>query len=215
MLVDYIIVDPEFGKLYIKTNVRAVRYTFRPANDGANGILITVPRLYSLPDLQRAVNEMRPRLRLMLQKAAEIELQKQVLPKPTPEQLAEKRRTLERMRTLAKRTLPPKLLALAEEYGFKVKEVKITSARGRWGSCVVRKRSLFSRKEYTINLSLYCILLPDHLQRLIMLHELTHIHHMDHSEAFHAELDKMLDGKEKALEQELKRFSKTMFLPGN
>lgn len=208
MVVDYIIEDKDFGKLYIKTNARAVRYTFRPARDGVKGILITAPRLFSLPDLQRVVEEMRPRLQKMLEKAETLELQKREKPSLTPEQIAEKRRAIERMRALAKRTLPPKLLSLAEQYGFKVKEVKINSARTRWGSCVCRKKGLFARKEYTINLSLYCILLPEHLLRLIMLHELTHIHHMDHSEAFHAELDQMLEGKEKEYEKELKQFSK-------
>lgn len=210
MVVDYIITDKDFGHLYIKRNARAVRYTFRPAQDGGKGVLITAPRYFSLPDLQRAVEEMRPRLHAMIQKAEAIEQQKQERPQLTPEQKAEQRRAIERMRALAKRTLPPKLLSIAEEYGFKVKEVKINSARTRWGSCVCRKKGLFARKEYTINLSLYCILLPDHLQRYIMLHELTHIHHMDHSAAFHAELDTMLEGKEKALEQELKRCSKDL-----
>lgn len=208
MVVDHIITDQEFGKLYIKTNARAVRYTFRPAFDGGKGILITAPRLYALPDLMRAVEKMRPRLRVMLEKAEAIEQRKKEQLPLSAEQQAEKCRAIERMRALAKRTLPSKLMALAEEFGFKVEEVKINSAQSRWGSCVCRKKGFFSRKEYTINLSLFLILLPDHLQRFIMLHELTHIHHMDHSTAFHAELDAMLDGKEKALEAELKTFTK-------
>ena len=208
MVVDYILADKDFGHLYIKKNARAVRYTFRPAHDGGKGVLITAPRFFSLPDLQRAVEEMRPRLLTMIEKDAALQEQKRQRPQLTPEQLAEKQRHLEQMRALAKRDLPPKLLALAQQYGFPVKEVKINSARTRWGSCVVRKKGLFSRKEYTINLSLYCILLPEHLQRLIMLHELTHIHHMDHSAAFHAELDTLLEGKEKELEKELKAFQR-------
>ncbi len=205
MTVDYILEDKDFGHLYIKRNVRAVRYTFRPAHDGGRGILITVPRLFSMPHLKESVEEMRPRLQDMIEKDAAIE-QKKRERQPTPEQLLEERRRIERMRALAKRDLPPKLLALAQQYGFKVKEVKISSARTKWGSCVARKKGLLSRKEYTINLSLYCILLPDHLQRMIMLHELVHTHHMDHSAAFHAELDTLLGGTEKALEKELKTF---------
>lgn len=208
MVVDYILADKDFGHLYIKRNARAVRYTFRPAHDGGKGVLITVPRLFAMPDLQRAVEEMRPRLHAMMEKDATLQEQKRQRPQPTPEQLAEKHRHLEQLRALAKRDLPLKLLALAKQYGFKVKEVKINSARTRWGSCAVHRKGLFSRKEYTINLSLYCILLPEHLQRLIMLHELTHIHHMDHSAAFHAELDALLGGKEQELEQELKAFQR-------
>ena len=210
MVVDYIIEDRDFGHLYIKKNARAVRYTFRPAHDGGKGVLITVPKFFAMPDLQRALEQMRPRLLAMIEKDAALQEQKRQRPQPSPEQLVEERKRIERMRALAKKELPPKLLALAEEYGFKVKEVKISSARGRWGSCVARKRGLLGKKEYTVNLSLYCILLPDHLQRLIMLHELTHIHHMDHSAAFHAELDAMLEGREKELERELKAFQLSM-----
>ena len=47
-----------------------------------------------------------------------------------------------------------------------------------------------------------------------MLHELTHIHHMDHSPAFHAELNTLLEGKEKEYEKELKSF-KLGSLPDN
>lgn len=213
MVVDYILTDKDFGHLYIKKNARAVRYTFRPAHDGGKGVLITAPRYFSLPDLQRAVEEMRPRLLTMIEKDAALQEQKRQRPQLTPEQLAEKQRHLEQMRALAKRDLPPKLLALAQQHGFTVKEVKINSARTRWGSCVARKKGLFSRKEYTINLSLYCILLPEHLQRLIMLHELTHIHHMNHSPAFHAELNALLGGKEQELEQELKAFQRNRMQP--
>lgn len=215
MVVDYILSDPDFGKLYIKRNARAVRYTFRPAHDGGNGILVIVPKFFALPDLQRAVNDMRPRLHAMLEKDELQQQRKREMPQPTPEQLAEQRLKIEQLRQQAKHDLLPMLLALAEQYGFKVKEVKINSARTRWGSCVCHKHGLFSRKEYTINLSLYCVLLPLHLQRLIMLHELTHIHHMDHSAAFHAELDAMLGGKEKALEKELRQFSKQRLVTGN
>ena len=210
MTVDYILTDKDFGHLYIKQNARAVRYTFRPAHDGGKGILITAPRLFSLPDLQRAVEEMRPRLLTMIEKDAALQEQKRQRPQPTPEQQAEQQKKIEQLRALAKRDLPPKLLTLAKQYGFPVKEVKINSARTRWGSCVARKRGLLSRKEYTINLSLYCVLLPEHLQRLIMLHELTHIHHMDHSLAFHTELDTLLEGKERELEKELKAFQVKM-----
>ena len=213
MVVDYILTDKDFGHLYIKKNARAVRYTFRPAHDGGKGVLVTAPRFFSLPDLQRAVEEMRPRLLAMIEKDAALQEQKRQRPQPTPEQIAEQKLKIEQLRAQAKRDLPPKLLTLAKQHGFTVMEVKINSARTRWGSCVVRKKGLFSCKEYTINLSLYCVLLPEHLQRLIMLHELTHIHHMDHSPAFHAELNALLGGKEQELEQELKAFQRNRMQP--
>ena len=71
MQVDRILEDSEFGHLYIKTNVRSVRYTFRPACDGGKGILITVPTHYILKDVMCAVEEMRPRLHKMLERHAQ------------------------------------------------------------------------------------------------------------------------------------------------
>lgn len=206
MQVDKILSDSEFGHLYIKTHARAVRYTFRPAHDGGRGILITVPSRYVLSDVCCAVETMRPRLRVMMQRNELQEKQLREKPQPSAEEKAEAYRRIERLRALAKRELPPRLLALAKDFGFQVDQVKISSARSRWGSCVARKKGLFGRMQYTINLSLYCVLLPEHLQRLVMLHELTHIHHMDHSPAFHAELNGMLGGQEIRLEQELKSF---------
>ena len=205
MRVDTIIEDEEFGHCYIRCNARAVRYTFRPACDGSAqcGILITVPPFYLLTSVAQSIDLMRPKLRILIRKAQE---QQGDQHQSSVEQKAEHRRNIEQMRMQAKRDLPPKLLALAQQFGFEVKDVKITSARTRWGSCVARKRGVWGRKEYTVNLSLYCILLPERLQRLVMLHELTHIHHMDHSAAFHAELNAMLDGQEKNLEKELKQF---------
>jgi predicted metal-dependent hydrolase len=43
-----------------------------------------------------------------------------------------------------------------------------------------------------------------HLREFIILHELCHTRHHNHSVAFHALLDSLLGGKEKALNRELK-----------
>ena len=44
--------------------------------DCGKGVLITVPRLFAMPDLQRAVEEMRPRLLAMMEKDAALHEQK-------------------------------------------------------------------------------------------------------------------------------------------
>lgn len=119
----------------------------------------------------------------------------------------------EQIRGYAKGILPARLRALSAEFDLPVKEVHVNAARTRWGSCVGRyKRSLFSTKvEYTINISLYTLLLPIELQKLILLHELTHTLEMNHSAKFHQKLDTMLGGKEKQLNKELKKYRTDIF----
>jgi hypothetical protein len=123
------------------------------------------------------------------------------------------RAIIEGVRMFAKAQLLPRLLGYASRYGIQLNEVKINSSKGRWGSCSQHKRRtlLNSKKSYNINLSLFTLLLPMHLQKLILLHELTHTLYMDHSPAFHAHLNTWLEGKEDALEKELKKYTTTIF----
>lgn len=119
----------------------------------------------------------------------------------------------EQIRSYAKGILPARLRELSQEFGLPVKEVHVNGARGRWGSCVGRThRTLFhSSTEYTINFSFFTLLLPERLQRLILLHELTHTLEMNHSPRFHQKLDAMLGGDEKKLVRELKSYTTSIF----
>ena len=275
MLCDKILEDRDFGHLYIIINRRAVRYTFRPANDGTPkvGIRVTVPPRYDVKDVVRAVEQNRTQLLSILQvnqaakdkkketvridwdfrietdclhisfikgtsqkvlfhkEAAQIDKNIQgedIVLKPAvlqfvcppdfdfdqgDRQAMFERAIIEGVRMFAKAQLLPRLLGYASRYGIQLNEVKINSSKGRWGSCSQHKRRtlLNSKKSYNINLSLFTLLLPMHLQKLILLHELTHTLYMDHSPAFHAHLNTWLEGKEDALEKELKKYTTTIF----
>ncbi len=76
--------------------------------------------------------------------------------------------------------------------------VKVGTAGTRWGSCN-------SRNE--IILSCRMLLLPDHLIDYIIIHELCHIPHKNHSKDFHGLLDQLVNGKSKILNKELKSHS--------
>jgi len=123
------------------------------------------------------------------------------------------RAMIEGIRNHAKTQLLPRLLAYARRFGIQLNEVKINSSKGRWGSCSLHKvGSVIKRQKlYNINLSLFVLLLPLHLQKLILLHELTHTIYMDHSPSFHANLDKWLGGKEAEYEKELKKYNTSIF----
>lgn len=98
----------------------------------------------------------------------------------------------------AKRILPSKVEALSKQFGFHFSGVKINQSRSRWGSCSTSK---------SINLSYFCLLLPERLIDLIILHELCHTIEMNHGKNFWKLLDKVTYGKAKELTAELKKFN--------
>lgn len=101
------------------------------------------------------------------------------------------------LRFEAKRYLPDRLKELALKFRFDVSGVTINSSRTRWGSCSSSKK---------INLSLYMMLLPDHLIDYILLHELCHTVEMNHSDRFWMLLDQCSNGQSDELKKELKNF---------
>lgn len=101
--------------------------------------------------------------------------------------------------------LVPRLLEMAAERSLSISAVRVSSAKGCWGSC---------SSKGNINLSLYLVLLPRHLQDYVLQHELTHLIEMNHSPRFWARLDKVCEGKAKALRKEMRQYN-TSFLIQN
>jgi len=81
----------------------------------------------------------------------------------------------QQVRKLAWQLLPPMLQAIADELGFSYRKVSIRSQKTRWGSC---------SSSGTINLNDQLIFLPSDSVRYLMIHELCHTRHMNHSSAF-------------------------------
>lgn len=94
--------------------------------------------------------------------------------------------------------LPPLLDELARRCGFSYRSIGIRNAVSRWGSCSSRD---------DISLSLHLMRLPDHLIEYILLHELCHTVHKNHSPKFYALLDKVTSGRHAQLRRELKNFN--------
>lgn len=105
-------------------------------------------------------------------------------------------------RKRVKERLIPRLLNMAKERSLNLNNVRVSSAKGRWGSC---------SSTGNINLSLYLVLLPRHLQDYVLQHELTHLIEMNHSPRFWARLDEVCEGKAKALRKEMRGYN-TSFL---
>ncbi len=113
--------------------------------------------------------------------------------RPTPA-----KEDIERMRAEAKALLPRRVAELASRFGFDYGKVTVRAARTKWGSCTGRN---------DISLSLYLMTLPEHLRDYVIIHELCHTVHHDHSPRFHALVDRVTDGCEKLLARELRSYS--------
>jgi predicted metal-dependent hydrolase len=96
----------------------------------------------------------------------------------------------------AKRHLPQKLSELSRKYNLPFNKVVIKNNKSRWGSCSSKNN---------INLSLHLMRLPDHLIDYILIHELVHTVHRNHSKKFWKDLEKYYPDAKKA-DRELKDF---------
>jgi len=119
--------------------------------------------------------------------------------------------------------------------GITIEEYSVGQAHTNWGVCrniphrdkVVSPQrpegkvvdlGITTRSEHyphKIILSAYTALLPKHLTKLIILHELSHVRHPDHSPAFHQTVDilaKAIIGKsETECERELKNYNTNIY----
>jgi predicted metal-dependent hydrolase len=99
------------------------------------------------------------------------------------------------LRRRAREHLVPRLDSLAAERSFEFAAVSIRLQKTRWGSC---------SSAGTISLNAKSLFLPPGLVDHLLLHELCHTTHGDHSPSFHAELARHSPGA-RALERELRR----------
>ena len=91
--------------------------------------------------------------------------------------------------------LAPWLQDLARERGLHYERVRIAGQRTLWGSCSPRG---------TISLNYRLLFLPPRLCRYVLMHELCHLLHRNHSPRFWNKLEALLPGAS-ALDRELRR----------
>ena len=102
-------------------------------------------------------------------------------------------------RTLRKEAgeyLPQRTEQLAKMHGFAYQGVTVKNLTSRWGSCSAANN---------INLNIHLVRLPQHLSDYVILHELAHTVHKNHSDRFWQSLDTLTNGKAKQLAAEIKQ----------
>jgi predicted metal-dependent hydrolase len=86
------------------------------------------------------------------------------------------------LRRLAASTLPRRLLDLAAPLGLRVAGITVRDQRSRWGSCSPSRR---------ISLNWRLIQVPPSVRDYVLLHELAHLHHPDHSRGYWKEVERI------------------------
>ena len=102
------------------------------------------------------------------------------------------------LRKEAKLYIPKRVMEFANQYKLKVTGIKINSAKTRWGSCTGLN---------SLNFSLHLMQLPTELIDYVILHELAHIVHKNHSSNFYNLLNKLTNGKHEVLNKNLRKYS--------
>lgn len=90
-------------------------------------------------------------------------------------------------RVRARAVLVQRLDELARRHGLAYNRVFVKNQKTLWGSCSAANN---------INLNAHLVRLPDELRDYVILHELVHTRHKNHSKAFWRALDRLVgDGK--------------------
>ena len=174
-----IINDPQLGEILFQKNTKAKRYIIRLQN---GKVKVTIPKYGNFSTAKEFLLENRQQLMKKIQ-------MQNVHPAQDIDEVA--------LRIKAKSILPTQLTKLAELHSFTYSSVKIRKSHSRWGSCSSKK---------IINLSLYLIVLPEHLIEYVLLHELCHTVHLNHSPAFWELLNKCAVGNAKELRREMRKY---------
>lgn len=177
---------PSLGSVTLVTRrgLRRVSLSVRPSGE----VRLTYPWGVSR---EEALRFLESRIGWIERARERLAARERIAPEPTREEI-------ESLRRAAKEDLPLRIARLSEATGLRYTKLMIRASRSRWGSCSAANG---------ISLSLFLMRLPDYLRDFVILHELCHTRHHNHSDRFHALLDGLVGGREKELNRELRRYT--------
>lgn len=229
------IIDEEFGDITVRRLARSRSIRFSVTTSGR--LTATAPRLTPLfvirqvlaasrPELRKLLNN--PRIRTHYEDGQQIGshhrlavVPTQMVAKPTVQTTRDtlvvklppatrldsshvqqmiRDEIIKILRREAKQYLPTRLASLAQTWGFHYEKIRFSHSIGRWGSCTSRG---------TISLNIALMKLPSELSDYVLIHELCHTRHMNHSRAFWAEVAR-IDPHYKLHKRQIARFSPTV-----
>lgn len=205
-----IIQDSEFGKITVRRSAKASQVRIRVSPDGT--LYASIPLYAPVFLLKRMIKSSRDELREMLKKAhagknsyengmkigkshtlnvnisnndeLKVSRHGQRITVELPENIdlndpkavrAIRDVEISALRLEAKSYLPKRLAYLSNKLGLDYDRVRFSHASGRWGSC---------SSKGTISLNIALMKLPFELIDYVIIHELSHTKHMNHSPKF-------------------------------
>lgn len=165
---------PEQGEIHIQV-IRSARRSLGLEVRDAHTVLARIPARVPDRELKAFVENHRD---WILEKTAvmeEREEHRKTTPAPLPEDLSK----TDRMKIQLK--IGKRVRHYCEVMGVKVGLVTVKNQKTRWGSCSAKGN---------VNFNYQLAFLPEELLDYVVIHELAHRRHMDHSKAFWAEVEK-------------------------
>lgn len=155
--------------------IRSARKSLGLEVRDANTVLARIPTRVSDRELKAFVENHRSWILEKTEVMAEREEKRKSTPAPLPELLSK----TDRMKIQLK--IGKRVRHYCEAMGVTVGYVTVKNQKTRWGSCSAKGN---------VNFNYQLAFLPDELLDYVVIHELAHRRHMNHSRAFWAEVEK-------------------------
>lgn len=209
------LLDPEFGEIAIRRVSGSRHVRLRVTAKGT--LAASMPRLAPLFVLKQLIESSRPALRdaladaqksappiycdgdqigsshrISMQRAAKSStrvsgqtiiwnISQRANPDSPDQQKVIRRAVRKALDVEAKAYLPRRLSYLATQYGFSFHSIRYSNAKGRWGSC---------SSHGVISLNVALMRLPMEYVDYVLIHELAHTKHLNHSASFWSEVER-------------------------